>query len=485
MTEDDGVTFRQYSYDNLNQLKTELFYDKVSGVGEYKWYSVSSSGNVAFIAFNYNNGTYTTSYSSGQGYGSGTDWKKLMTSFGGTPITYDANGNPLSYSNGQSYTFTWQKGRQLASAVTGTNTINYGYDAGGQRISKTVNGTTHTYTYDGSLLLCDKWGSQYIEYFYDATGKPYAIRYYDGILPTKYYFTKNIEGDILELRSSANTLVARYIYDGWGKLLEVRDASGNAITSSTHIANLNSLRYRGYFYDTETKLYYLQSRYYDPQAQRFISPDVYISTGQGIIGYNMFAYCNNNPVNMIDLFGCDAIWIQEKNSAKGQGHSGLIVQNENGDWWYFYWGPKTETLLAISPFGVKANPQFIFLADKFVNLHSIEDVRLAISNNKKVLSIGETRLTNLSSIMYFSGDYTKTWNFCDKLQQTNEKYNLYINNCFQKSVQAMAQSNYLFNGVKGTRPNASLYKIEKVWKQSKRVASGGRGGYGFVVMMVK
>ena len=120
---------------------------------------------------------------------------------------------------------------------------------------KTVNGTTHTYTYDGSLLLCDKWGSQYIEYFYDATGKPYALRYYDGILPTKYYFTKNIEGDILELRSSTNTLAARYIYDGWGKLLEVRDASGNAITSSTHIANLNSLRYRGYFYDTETKLY--------------------------------------------------------------------------------------------------------------------------------------------------------------------------------------------------------------------------------------
>jgi len=79
------------------------------------------------------------------------------------------------------------------------------------------------------------------------------------------------------LRSSTNTLVARYIYDGWGKLLEVRDASGNAITSSTHIANLNSLRYRGYFYDTETKLYYLQSRYYDPQVQRFISPDVLFS----------------------------------------------------------------------------------------------------------------------------------------------------------------------------------------------------------------
>ena len=124
-------------------------------------------------------------------------------------------------------------------------------------------------------------------------------------LPTKYYFTKNIEGDILELRSSANTLVARYIYDGWGKLLEVRDASGNAITSSTHIANLNSLRYRGYFYDTETKLYYLQSRYYDPQAQRFISPDSvdYLGYNGDIAGYNMYAYCGNNPVVRADYDG--------------------------------------------------------------------------------------------------------------------------------------------------------------------------------------
>ena len=218
-------------------------------------------------------------------------------------ITYDANGNPLSYYNGQNYTFTWENGRQLASAVIGNNTITYAYDVNGQRISKTVNGTTHNYTYDGLMLLCDSWGSQYIEYFYDASGSPYALNYYNGSTSTKYYFVKNIEGDVLELRTGTNTLVARYIYDGWGKLLEVRDASGNAITSSTHIANLNGLRYRGYFYDTETKLYYLQSRYYDPQTQRFISPDSYVSTGRGIIGHNMFAYCSNCPASFSDVSG--------------------------------------------------------------------------------------------------------------------------------------------------------------------------------------
>ena len=108
---------------------------------------------------------YASAGVSGQSYGSGTDWKELLTSFNGTPITYDANGNPLSYCNGQSYVFTWQKGRQLASANTNNIRITYSYDVTGKRISKNVGGTVHDYTYDGSLLLCDKWGSEYVEHF--------------------------------------------------------------------------------------------------------------------------------------------------------------------------------------------------------------------------------------------------------------------------------------------------------------------------------
>ncbi len=92
---------------------------------------------------------------------------------------------------------------------------------------------------DGSMLLCDKWGNEYIEYFYDASGSPYALRYFNGTSYAKNNFVKNAEGDILELRNTANTLVATYIYDGWGKLASVKDGSGNAITSQTHIANLN------------------------------------------------------------------------------------------------------------------------------------------------------------------------------------------------------------------------------------------------------
>ena len=259
---------------------------------------------------------------------------------------------------------------------------------------------------------------------------------------------KNIEGDILELRSSTNTLVARYIYDGWGKLLEVRDASGNTITSSTHIANLNVLRYRGYFYDAETKLYYLQSRYYDPQTQRFISPDEYISTGQGIIGHNMFAYCNNNPVDMIDMLGTDAVWIQEGNSVGPFGHAGLLVQNSLGEWFYFFWGPlKGSEFLAFLKFPVINGSYFIKIEGINTQLlKSNEGVKEIIKNNIS----NPDRWKNITDTYYFVGNYLDTYYFCKRI--INSKwyddefwYNLYYNNCVQVSLKAMAQSNSKFN----------------------------------------
>lgn len=98
-------------------------------------------------------------------------------------------------------------------------------------------------------------------------------------------------------------VVANYTYDAWGRLLSVKNASGSTISDASHIANVNPIRYRGYFYDTETKLYYCNSRYYDPQVKRFINADEYLSTGQGFNGFNMFAYCNNNPVMYYDPSG--------------------------------------------------------------------------------------------------------------------------------------------------------------------------------------
>ena len=125
-----------------------------------------------------------------------------------------------------------------------------------------------------------------------------------------YYFGKNIQGDVIALyRSDYNsssqsyypTLVATYSYDPWGTPTGIYDANGNAISQTAyHLAVYNPFRYRGYRYDGDTRLYYLQSRYYDPAIGRFINADKYAGTGQGYLGYNMFAYCNNSPIFSVD-----------------------------------------------------------------------------------------------------------------------------------------------------------------------------------------
>jgi RHS repeat-associated protein len=101
------------------------------------------------------------------------------------------------------------------------------------------------------------------------------------------------QGDITRIEDVNGNVLATYEYDAWGKV----------ISSSGSLAEINPLRYRGYYYDTETGFYYLQSRYYDPVVSRFINADRYASTGDALLGYNMFAYCSNNPVNYSDPSG--------------------------------------------------------------------------------------------------------------------------------------------------------------------------------------
>ena len=109
---------------------------------------------------------------------------------------------------------------------------------------------------------------------------------------------------MIALYDNAGNVHARYTYDPWGKPLSITDGSGNDVSGNpSHVANINPFRYRNYYYDAETGFYYLNSRYYDPETKRFINPDGYVSTGQGLLGFNMFAYCLNNPINRIDPSG--------------------------------------------------------------------------------------------------------------------------------------------------------------------------------------
>ena len=114
---------------------------------------------------------------------------------------------------------------------------------------------------------------------------------------TEYFYVKNAQGDVTGLVNASGTRGVTYTYDAWGNLLTTTGSM------ATTLGAQNPLRYRGYVYDTETGLYYLQSRYYNPGWGRFINVDAYLSTGQGFNGHNMFAYCGNNPISRYDVGG--------------------------------------------------------------------------------------------------------------------------------------------------------------------------------------
>ena len=140
--------------------------------------------------------------------------------------------------------------------------------------------------------------------------------------------------------------MVRYNYDIFGTITAVKNGNSQTITDTTSLAFLNPLRYRGYVYDDETGLYYLQSRYYDPVTGRFINADVYADTGSGSpLSTNMFAYCENNHLYRLDKNGQDAAWIQAPNSVGPAGHTSLLIKEKKDYWWYFYWGPDSIQLI--------------------------------------------------------------------------------------------------------------------------------------------
>ncbi len=118
-----------------------------------------------------------------------------------------------------------------------------------------------------------------------------------------YFFTHNSFGDIIGIYSGSGVLTAQYEYDAWGKVISITDGNGNEITDTNNIGLLNPFRYRGYYYDSETGLYYLMSRYYDPVTRRFLNADGYFQSGGSILDANMSAYCRNNPITFIDPTG--------------------------------------------------------------------------------------------------------------------------------------------------------------------------------------
>ena len=196
----------------------------------------------------------------------------------------------------KSYPYNWRQGRQLASMSNGATSWTYTYDADGMRIGRTNGTDTYTYVYNGSLLSQMTRNGRDMFFTYDAMGMPATLTY-RGIV---FFYVTNLQGDVMALMDEEGNIVVEYLYDAWGNLLSITGAMANTL------GIWNPLTYRGYVYDHDTGLYYLQSRYYNPEIGRFLNADAYVSTGGSILDCNMYAYCGNNPVNHIDFTGC--IW---------------------------------------------------------------------------------------------------------------------------------------------------------------------------------
>ena len=324
----NGTKIAQYGYDGLNQITN--YADSTTGI--FARFNYDNSGNITKINIYKlkQNGWIPSDLISVKTYTySDTNWKDKLTEYNGTNITYDESGNPLSYRDGMS--FAWENGRNLKTVSTGSNTITMQYDSEGLRTQKKYNDERINYYYDNNKNLTGMDASGIVLFFhYDSNGNVIAMSRYGN----KYYYVKNLQGDIEEIVDSSGKAVVTYTYDVFGKIISQTD------TSDCDLANINPFRYRGYVYDSETGLYYLKSRYYDPVTGRFLNADMYCDTQSNIFGTNMFAYCNNNWVNQIDPEGTDAIWLQFPDGANGFGHTSLLLQDSADNWWYFYWGPK-------------------------------------------------------------------------------------------------------------------------------------------------
>jgi RHS repeat-associated protein len=267
-------------------------------------------------------------------YNYSTDWLDQLVNY--ETITYNSNGTIATQTTEQTYTYDDQgnptnitnfmyngteydhavldyDGRQLKeikvynSSQVLVDTISYTYNDQGYRTSKTVGGVTTEYHLQGDKVLLETNGTYAIIYTYDFDGKLISFNYdsnkNDSTKGIEYFYVRNQQGDITKIIDKNRSIVVEYMYDAWGKLLEIDGSLASTI------GEINPYRYRGYSYDEEIDMYYLNSRFYDANVGRFINADGLMGSVGNPLGHNMYAYTLNNPVMYSDISGYSPQWI--------------------------------------------------------------------------------------------------------------------------------------------------------------------------------
>lgn len=311
---------QKYSYDAHGRLEWQIDYRNRKG---YK-YEYNSTGNIlAEWVYplnqdgepNKNNGNVkymTYGYDDNIKEGN-TNWPDQLTSYDGQILTYDNSGNPIQYINDMK--FVWHRGRLLSEIqLNDKKIVSYKYNENGLRIYKDCKDYETSYEWDQDMLIREKvkykaTNELYdIWYFLDNIGSVTGFEYSylddsNKIKKETVYYEKNIQGDVIGLLDSTGEEIANYEYDGWGRIVSSTCKKGKELPYK-----LNHITYRGYYLDEETKFYYLQSRYYDPEIFRFINADdlKYLGKSDSMIDKNnLYIYCSDNPIMFTDQGGYD------------------------------------------------------------------------------------------------------------------------------------------------------------------------------------
>ena len=276
-----------YQYDELNRLIRE----NNQILNKTVTYAYDIGGNlVSEKEYAYASGTLPASASVTKTGTFDSVWKDKLVKWNGVAMTYDASGNMLTKGNTK---YTWTLGNALASVSNGKN-IQYSYDHAGHRIKKVVDGAVTQMCYAGDLLVSERTGSEKtLWYRYDSSGNVIALTYESEI----YMYLRNAQNDIIGLLDKDGKAVVRYTYDSWGQVVKIEG------TLKDKVGARNPFRYKGYYYDVETGLYYCRSRYYDPAIRRFISADdtQVLRDNLDMLGEkNLYAYCDDNPIMRVD-----------------------------------------------------------------------------------------------------------------------------------------------------------------------------------------
>ena len=335
--------------------------------------------------------------------------------------------------NIEKYKIEYDLFNRMVKYTKGTDVYTYTYNGDGQRMSKTAHGFTTKFVWDGKNMVYEYIDAMNNTWYYYGNGVEVQLSA-DNLKEMEVY-NKNAYGDIVSVNGWQTLYVVgmEFSYDAYGnEIEEYYNADGYAGCS---------FRYRGEYYDGETGFYYLRNRYYDPKKGRFITEDPIRD------GTNWYTYCAGNPVMFVDPMGTDAIIITNENAVGVQGvatagHTSAIYQDDQGEWYFTYWGNKAAAVIHIPIDSMQSLDEFNNYLKSYLEQNGYGNIT-----------------TDYTSATYIVGDFTKSldsaYNAAGGLetkesvdafnydgannhqvifQGENKSYNLASRNCLQQTI---------------------------------------------------